>query len=116
MFIFSLVAYAIIGLIAGFLGGLLGISGGLVTVPCLFLIFKMLHFPSVYLMQLAIGTSLAAMVFNAISATYTHHHQKGVNWKLVRTMLPGLILGCIAGAFVSYLLPGFILELIFAVF
>ncbi len=116
MFVLSLIAYGIVGLIAGFLGSLLSISGGLITVPCLFLIFTLLKFPHVYLMQLVIGTSLAAMVFNAIVATYSHARQKEVNWKFVRAMLPGLILGCICGAFISYLLPNSFLQIIFAVF
>ncbi len=107
---------ALIGLVAGFIGGLLGISGGLVTVPCLFLVFSLQHFPTGDLMQLAIGTSLAAMVFNAISATYSHHRQKTVKWNLVKAMFPGLILGCIAGAFLSYLLSTTILQLIFGIF
>lgn len=113
---FMWIIIALMGLAAGFIGGLLGISGGLITVPCLFLVFSLQHFPTGDLMQLAIGTSLAAMVFNAISATYTHHRQKTVKWKLVKSMLPGLILGCIAGAFLSYLLSTTILQLIFGIF
>jgi uncharacterized membrane protein YfcA len=116
MFALSLFLYAFIGIGAGFLAGLLGMSGGIVTVPCLLLVFTMMKFPSVDLMQLAMGTSLAAMVFNAISATYSHHQAKAVDWKLVKTMLPGLILGCVAGAFISYLLSTAILKIIFGVF
>jgi len=108
--------FVLIGLGSGFLAGLLGVSGGILTVPALLFMFKLMHFPSVHMMQLAIGTSLAAMVFNSISSTLSHHHQHGVNWKMVKTMLPGLILGCVAGAFIGYLLPGTILELIFGIF
>lgn len=116
MFVLSLIAYAIIGMVAGFLAGLLGTSGGIVTVPCLLLVFTLMDFPSVAIMQLAIGTSLAAMVFNAISATYSHHLQQEVNWKLVRQMLPGLILGCIVGALISYWLSTAVLKWIFGIF
>ena len=116
MSIISLIAYALIGSGAGFLAGLLGMSGGIVTVPCLLLVFTLMDFSSVHIMQLAMGTSLAAMVFNAISSTFSHHKDKAVNWGLVKTMLPGLILGCIAGAFISYLLPTSILKIIFGAF
>jgi uncharacterized protein len=116
MLVLSLFLYAFIGIGAGFLAGLLGMSGGIVTVPCLLLVFTMMEFPTVDIMQLAIGTSLAAMAFNAISATYVHHKEKEVDWKLVKTMLPGLILGCIAGAFIGYLLPTPALKIIFGVF
>jgi uncharacterized protein len=116
MYALSLIIYAVIGIGAGFLGGLLGMSGGIVTVPCLLLVFTLKGFPSVDLMQLAMGTSLAAMVFNAISATYSHNKAKAVDWALVKAMLPGLVLGCIAGAFISYLLTTTILALIFGIF
>jgi len=116
MFALSLFAYAFIGMFAGFLAGLLGLSGGIITVPCLLLVFTLMKFPAIDIMQLAMGTSLAAMVFNAISSTYTHNKEKTVDWKLVKSMLPGLILGCIAGAFISYLLSTAVLKLIFGVF
>jgi uncharacterized membrane protein YfcA len=116
MLVFSLFLYALIGIVAGFLAGLLGMSGGIVTVPCLLLVFTLMKFSSAAIMQLAMGTSLAAMVFNAISSTYYHHKEKSVDWALVKTMLPGLILGCAAGAFISYLLPTSALKIIFGVF
>ena len=116
MFILSVLTYAVIGTVAGFLAGLLGISGGIVTVPCLLLVFTLMKFPTEAIMQLAIGTSLAAMIFNSISATYSHHQEKEVDWKLVQRMLPGLILGCIVGAFISYLLSTSVLQLIFGFF
>lgn len=116
MFTLSLFLYAFIGIGAGFLAGLLGMSGGIVTVPCLLLVFIMMKFPTVDIMQLAMGTSLAAMVFNAISATYSHHKEKEVDWKLVKALLPGLILGCVTGAFISYLLSTAVLKIIFGIF
>lgn len=116
MFGIHLIWYGLVGLLSGFVGGLLGISGGLIAVPCLFLMFTIQQLPTTDLMQLAIGTSLAAMVFNAISATYAHHLQKNVKWPLVKTMLPGLIMGCIAGAFLSDLFSTVMLQIIFGVF
>jgi len=116
MFVFSLFLYALIGIGSGFLAGLLGISGGIVTVPCLLFVFTLMKFPSVDIMQLAMGTSLAAMVFNAISSTYYHHKEKSVDWALVKAMSPGLILGCASGAFISYLLPTSALKIIFGLF
>lgn len=111
-----LVICLVIGLGAGLLGGLLGISGGIITVPCLVFLFKFYGFPSVNLVQLAIGTSLAAMVFNAISSILAHHGSGTINWKLVQRMLPGLILGCLFGAYLGHLLPSVILQLIFGCF
>lgn len=116
MGIIALATYTGIGLVAGFLGGLLGISGGLVTVPCLFLALDLMGLSTGDLMQLVIGTSMAAMVFNTLVSTYIHHRHQAVQWGLVKGMAPGLVLGCIAGAFVSYLLSTDFLQMIFAFF
>ena len=114
--IFALIAYAVVGAISGLLAGLIGISGGLITIPCLVLIFHMLDFAPVYLMQVAIGTSLAAMTFNALAATWSHNRRGTVLWKLVKRMLWGLILGCIIGAFLGHIMPTVILQILFGVF
>lgn len=111
-----LIVCAIIGLSAGILGGLLGISGGIITVPCLVYLFRFYDFPSVDLLQVAIGTSLAAMVFNGIASMKAHHARGAINWKLVKRMLPGLVVGCLVGAYVGHLLPSMILQLIFGCF
>ncbi len=57
-------AYSVIGIISGMLAGLLGIGGGVVTVPCLYVVFHVLGYPEARTMHMAIGTSLAAMVFS----------------------------------------------------
>jgi uncharacterized membrane protein YfcA len=116
MFIVELSAYAFIGVIAGLLAGLLGISGGIVTVPLLLLVFTLFDFPQAYVMHLAIGTSLAAMVFNALSAAWMHNRKDAVIWKVVKRMAFGLVLGSILGAIVARFLSAVFLELAFGLF
>lgn len=106
-------AFAAVGILAGTLSGLLGISGGMVTVPCLVLLFEWMGFPKEELMQTAIGTSLASMVINASASTWAHHLKLNVKWDLFRRMLPGILLGAVCGAFIAHLLPGDILEFFF---
>ncbi len=110
-------AYALIGIAAGLLGGLLGIGGGVVTVPCLYLIFKayQIEMPGV-VMHVAIGTSLAAMIFNTLAATYSHHQRKAVQWPLFKKMVLGLGLGSIVGPFMADVLSGVFLEIFFGIF
>ncbi len=110
------IAYLVIGSVAGILAGLLGIGGGIVTVPCLLLVFNLLGYPQTYLMHMAIGTSLAAMVFNTISSTCAHHKRHGVLWNIVRKMLPGLVIGSVLGAVSAEYLSGIILEIFFGCF
>ncbi|MES2345458.1 MAG: sulfite exporter TauE/SafE family protein [Chlamydiota bacterium] len=116
MFVIELIAYVFIGTIAGLLAGLLGISGGVVTVPLLFLVFSLLDFPKSYVMHLAIGTSLAAMVFNTLSATWMHNKNKVVLWKVVKRMSWGLIFGSALGALTAQELSSVFLELSFGLF
>lgn len=108
--------YVAIGLFAGFFSGLLGISGGILTVPLLVTTFSMIGFPSGSAMHVAIGTSLAAMVFNSLSSSLAHLKRKNVMWPLILRLMPGIVLGVVLGAFTAYLLADNILELIFAIF
>jgi uncharacterized protein len=110
------VIYGLIGVVAGLLGGLLGISGGVIIVPLLVLIFKYNAFPPEYLMHLAIGTSLAAMVINSLAAAYSHHLRGSVLWDVFRSMLPGLIIGSLIGAVIARFLPSSFLQKIFGGF
>lgn len=110
---FAYPAYILIGILAGLSAGLLGISGGFITVPLLALVFYFLKFPQAFIMQLAIGTSLAAMFFTGISSSWAHHLKGAVVWDLVKTMLLGLIFGSILGALVAHLLSSVILEVFF---
>lgn len=112
----TLLLLALVGVGAGVLGGLLGISGGLITVPALLVIFTYMDFPPAYIMHLSIGTSLAAMVVNSFSSTMAHHQREAVMWKLIFTLIPGLILGAICGAFVARGLTSKTLQDLFGIF
>ncbi len=110
------VAYVIIGAVAGVLSGLLGIGGGIVTVPCLLILFRYLDFPQAYVMHMAIATSLAAMIFNTTAATIAHNKRGGIVWDVFWKLIPGLIVGSILGALLATWLSGVVLEIIFGVF
>jgi uncharacterized protein len=97
--------YLLIGIFAGFFAGLLGIGGGLITVPALLLIFHRLGFPAETIMQTAIGTSLAAMVFTSASSAWAHYLKKGVYWHIFIPLIPGIFIGSILGAFIVSILP-----------
>jgi uncharacterized protein len=108
--------YVVLGVVAGILGGLLGIGGGVITVPCLLLIFDLLGFPQTYVMQMAIATSLAAMILTAIAATWAHNKRKVVLWDVFKKMVPGLIIGSVVGAIIALWVSGVVLEVFFGLF
>jgi uncharacterized membrane protein YfcA len=109
------IAYIVLGLISGIISGLLGIGGGIITTPCLFFLFSALGYPSADLMRLTIGTSLAAMVFNTLSATWAHHQKANVDWELVKKVSPGLMTGSILGAFLASHLSSEFLKIFFGI-
>lgn len=116
MEIFALIAFFVVGSLAGTIGGLLGLSGGIVTVPCLILLFHLLGFSQGYLVHTAIGTSLAAMVLNGTTSTFAHNHKKAVVWSIVFTMLPGIFLGCLLGSLAAHIISGILLQIAFGLF
>lgn len=112
----EIIAFLIVGAAAGIVGGLLGLSGGVVTVPSLVAIFHFMGFPHPYIMHSAIGTSLAAMVINGIVSVLAHHHRKAVMWSLVLSAAPGVFLGCLLGSFLAHFMSGILLQIIFGFF
>lgn len=109
------VLYALLGAIAGTSAGLLGIGGGLIMVPALLMIFPEIGIDGGHMVHMAIGTSLAAIVFSSISSVYSHHRHGGVIWKLFAKVAPGVIVGAVLGSTIAHYLPGDILKRIFGV-
>ncbi|HYN14030.1 MAG TPA: sulfite exporter TauE/SafE family protein, partial [Burkholderiales bacterium] len=97
-------AYLAIGLLVGFAAGLLGIGGGIVLVPLLALVFAAQGLPAEHLLHLALGTSMATIVFTSLSSMRAHHAHGAVDWPTTRTLAPGML----AGAFGAALAAGFI--------
>jgi uncharacterized protein len=98
-------AYLAIGAVVGFFAGLLGIGGGIIIVTSLALMFAAHGLAPEYVMHLAIGTSLAAIILGSWSSFRAHHRRGAVDWALVRSMVPGLLAGVFAGAILARFLP-----------
>lgn len=112
----SWLLFSCAGALAGFLAGLLGIGGGMIIVPAL--IFS-LHAQGVspqVLTHVAVGTSLASIVFTSVSSVRTHHRQGGVDWPLLRRLVPALMAGSLVGAQIAHALPARVLQLVIGVF
>jgi uncharacterized membrane protein YfcA len=108
--------YLVVGALAGVMAGLFGIGGGVIVIPALTAIFVHLAFPDKYIMQMAVGTSLAIMITTSMSALYAHHKKKSVRWGMFRLMLPGLLIGAIIGVIVTNVVPSYFLQALFALF
>jgi hypothetical protein len=111
-----MLVYLLVGAIAGLLAGLLGVGGGLVIVPALAWLFARQGFPADYLMQLAVGSSLATILFTSLASVRAHHARGSVRWDLWRAMLPGILLGALAGALLARGIRSEHLRLFFGLF
>jgi uncharacterized membrane protein YfcA len=109
-------AYLAIGAVTGFFAGLLGIGGGTIIVSSLALMFAAHAFPPEYVMHMAIGTSLAAIISGAWASFRTHHRHNAVDWALVRAMIPGLLFGVVAGAVFARFMNTAFLKVFFLAF
>jgi uncharacterized membrane protein YfcA len=105
-----------LGLLAGTLSGLFGIGGGMVIVPGLLYVFQVMDLPSVSVMHLAGGTSMAIMIFTALASVGSHHRRGDVQWPLVRRILPAIAIGVLSGKVLSNHLNTYWLEVCFGLF
>jgi len=81
----------------GFVAGLFGIGGGLITVPFLYYIFGKLGIDQAYIMHLAVGTSFAIIIPTSIVSVLTHHKFKAVDFDIVKSYGIFVVLGVIVG-------------------
>jgi uncharacterized membrane protein YfcA len=114
VFFFSL--YVILGACAGLLAGLLGVGGGLIIVPVLVFLFTGQGLPAPIILHLALGTSLASIMFTSISSMRAHHGKEAVNWLIFRRITPGILIGTLFGTWVAAQLSTRLLKGFFVVF
>lgn len=108
--------YLALGAFAGTLAGLFGIGGGLVIVPVLIFSFGLQGISTEIAAHMAVGTSLATIVFTSLSSIRSHHLHGAVRWDIFKPMTAGIVVGALVGAWTASLLSGPALELIIGVF
>jgi uncharacterized protein len=109
-------AYIGVGAVAGVLAGLLGVGGGLIIVPLLGFAFAAQGLPAAQIQHLALGTSLATIIFTSVSSFMAHHRRGVVNWSAVRRLAPGIVAGTFGGSWFAARLPTGWLKGFFAAF
>ena len=103
-----------LGLGTGFLGGLLGIGGGVVIVPSLILIFDAFALPLG--IREAVATALGAMVFTSLAAGRAQLLRGALEFPLLARWTPGLILGGLGAGALASQLPESLLTRFLGVF
>ncbi|WP_028453990.1 sulfite exporter TauE/SafE family protein [Chitinilyticum litopenaei] len=105
-----------VGGVAGVLAGLLGVGGGLVIVPALLLVLPLAGVPASHIQHVALGTSLATIMFTGAASMLAHHRRGSVRWSVVRGIAPGIVVGTFAGAQLAGRMSGALLQWIFVLF
>jgi uncharacterized protein len=108
--------YVAAGVGAGLISGLFGVGGGMVIVPVLLFVFALRDMAPDYLMHMAVGTSLASIVLTSMSSLRAHYALGGILWPVFRRLLPGIVLGALAGAAIADLLSSAVLRMVFGTF
>jgi uncharacterized membrane protein YfcA len=112
----SVAIYLAAGLAAGLVSGLFGVGGGLTVVPALVLALPYEGVAPGHIMHMAIGTSLAIMIFTAAVTTVWRHKRGDFDWPLFWKLASLVGLGGAIGAAVGDALDGTILRAIFIAF
>ena len=102
------------GLLAGFVAGLFGIGGGFVIVPALLLVFHVFDIDDDVLTHLAIGTSLATIVFTSLRSLQAHNRKGAVDFQIIRDWLPWLLVGVVIGVILASFMDGRSMKWIFS--
>jgi uncharacterized membrane protein YfcA len=105
----ELISLLILGLVAGALGGMLGIGGSIIMIPVLTLLLRQ----NLHLSQ---AVAMIVNVFVSLPAVLQHHRARAVRWDVFWRMLPFGVVLIIVGVESSNRIDAELLERIFGVF
>ena len=105
---YDLVLATVIGVLIGIVAAFFGIGGGVLFVPCLFLIFGLD-------IKQATGTSLLAIFITAMSSTYAYFRQKRIMYSLGVILEFSTIAGTVIGAYLAVVSPSIYLRIAFSI-
>ena len=116
MLLSDLLLYALAGAAAGFLGGLLGIGGGLLIVAALTLTLPASGLTGPAIIHVAVATALAGMVLTFSASTWAHYRTGNIMGASWARLAPGMVIGTIIGTALEGLMSGIVLRLAITLF
>ncbi len=111
--VLPLIALLLAGAGAGFAGGLFGIGGGFVVVPALVLLLPLIGTEAEQVTHIAVGTSLATIIFTSIRSVRSHAARGAVDAGVLKTWAPWVVLGTGLGTMIADRISSETLALIF---
>lgn len=106
-------ALLVAGSAAGFAAGLFGIGGGFVVVPALMLLLPLVGVVPDEIAHVAVGTSLASIIFTSLRSAQSHAARGAVDFQLLRDWALWVVLGTGIGTLVAGAISSRQLALIF---
>lgn len=97
-------------ILIGWVSSMIGVGGGIFMVPLLTI------FQYVPTTQVAVGTSLAAIIFNSVSSTASYARQRVVDFRLGLLLMPTATVGAWLGAYLTRFISSKGLAIAFGIF
>ena len=107
--VLEVVQLVLIGLVAGFLAGLLGIGGGVLMVPAMALVLG-------FDQHVAQGTSLLVIIPAALTGSFAHYRRGRLVLRDAITLAAGGVIGAVVGSVFALSLEDELLRRLFAGF
>ena len=105
----QLIGEILLGLVAGIGSGLLGIGGGQILIPGMTMLLGADQ-------KVAQGISLAFIVPTALAGALTHHRKGNLAPRIGLLLIPGALVGSLAGAALAQQLNSTTLRQLFGIF
>ncbi len=97
-----------VGLVAGVFSGMLGIGGGTITIPGMFLLLEVEQ-------HTAQGVALGAMLLAALVGAFIHRRQKNMDLTVAMWIAPGAVVFSLLGAWAAGAIMAEWLTRVFAI-
>lgn len=105
-----------VGLLAGTIGSLVGLGGGIIIVPLLLFLGSSTDIMAALTPQVAVGVSTVIMIFTGMASTLSYMKHKIVDYKAGLIFFAGSAPGGIIGAYVNKFLNVHAFSLYFGIF
>ncbi|WP_426415292.1 sulfite exporter TauE/SafE family protein [Aestuariirhabdus sp. LZHN29] len=109
-------AYAMLGVFAGIMAGMLGIGGGVIIVPALIFIFDWQGFSPDVIVISAVATSLGTIIFTSVSAAWAQIKRGAVDWVIFRRWVLLVVVGSFFSGFIAQQMQPLVLKMAIALF
>jgi uncharacterized membrane protein YfcA len=78
-------------------------------------VFAAKGFPQSHVVHLALGTGITSILFTSAASVRSHHLRNAVNWRVLRMMTAGIVVGTFTGALLAGTLDVRLLSIAFTV-